>query len=119
MFEFAIVLPLFLLLLMGAMEFGRAVWAYNSISHGAREGARYAIVHGADSGRAATADEVRDYVRGRLPAIAAAIEVNTSWDPDNNFGSVVQVQVQHTFKPLVPLLPSIPLSSTSRMVISF
>ena len=104
---------------MGAVEFGRAVWTYNSISHGAREGARYAIVRGSDSGRAATADEVRDYVRSRLPVLAPAIQVTTSWDPDKNFGSVVQVQVQHTFMPLVPLLPSIPLSSTSRMVISF
>ena len=104
---------------MGAVEFGRAVWAYNSISHGAREGARYAIVRGVDSGRAATGDEVRDYVRGRLPSLAGAIEVTTSWDPDKDFGSVVQVQVEHTFLPLVPLFPSIPLTSTSRMVISF
>lgn len=116
--EYAMILSLFLLLTMGVLEFGRAVWAYNSLSHGAREGSRYAIVRGADSGRAATVEDVQDFVRNRLPSLAP-VEVTTSWDPDNQAGSVVQVQVQYAFNPIVPLLPPITLSSTSRMVISF
>ena len=43
--EFALVLPLFVLLLFGILDFGRAVLAYNSISNAAREGARTAIVN--------------------------------------------------------------------------
>jgi hypothetical protein len=44
--EFALVLPLFLALLFVIVDFGRVVWATGSLASAAREGARYAIVHG-------------------------------------------------------------------------
>jgi Flp pilus assembly protein TadG len=44
--EFALVLPIFLALLFMIVDFGRVVWATGSLSNAAREGARYAIVHG-------------------------------------------------------------------------
>lgn len=44
--EFALVIPIFLSLLMGIADLGRVVWAYNSVASAAREGARFAIVHG-------------------------------------------------------------------------
>lgn len=43
--EFALVLPLFLLLVMAIMDLGLAVFSYNSITNAAREGARLAIVN--------------------------------------------------------------------------
>ncbi len=46
MVEFALIAPIFLSLLMGIADLGRVVWAYNSLSSAAREGARFAIVHG-------------------------------------------------------------------------
>jgi len=47
--EYALVLPILLLLLLGIMEFGIAVFNYNSIANAAREGARYGIVHWRDA----------------------------------------------------------------------
>ena len=44
--EFALVIPIFLVLLMAIVDIGRAIWAQNSVAAAAREGARYAIVHG-------------------------------------------------------------------------
>ncbi len=44
--EFALVLPAFLIMLMAVVDIGRAIWAQNSVAAAAREGARYAIVHG-------------------------------------------------------------------------
>jgi TadE-like protein len=44
--EFALVLPIFLAILVGMVDIGRAVWANNAIANAAREGARYAAVHG-------------------------------------------------------------------------
>jgi len=44
--EFALVLPIFLIMLMAVVDIGRAIWAQNSVAAAAREGARYAIVHG-------------------------------------------------------------------------
>jgi len=43
--EFALVIPIFLLLLMAVFDLGRAVFAYNSVTNAAREGARLAIVN--------------------------------------------------------------------------
>jgi hypothetical protein len=51
--EFAIIIPIFLVLLVGIFDFGRVVWAQNSLASAAREGARFAIVHGGSpTGRA-------------------------------------------------------------------
>ena len=44
--EFAIMLPLFLLLVTGIFDLARAVWQENSLAYAVREGTRYAIVHG-------------------------------------------------------------------------
>jgi hypothetical protein len=44
--EFAVIIPVFLFLLMGILDFGRAVWATTSLASAAREAARYAIAHG-------------------------------------------------------------------------
>ena len=49
MAEFAIVAPLFFLLLFGIIEVGRFIFYYEVLSNATREGARYAIVNGASS----------------------------------------------------------------------
>ena len=43
--EFALVIPIFLLLLIALFDLGRAVFAYNTLTNAAREGARLAIVN--------------------------------------------------------------------------
>jgi Flp pilus assembly protein TadG len=43
--EFALILPLFLLLFMAVMDFGTAVFTYNSLTNAAREGVRLAVVN--------------------------------------------------------------------------
>jgi Flp pilus assembly protein TadG len=67
--EFALILPIFILLLMGIFDLGRAVYAYNTISNAAREAVRVAIVDQACSTVGAEAD-----------ARAASLDVN--WDSD-------------------------------------
>ena len=42
--EFALILPILLILLLGILDFGRAVAAYNSVSNAARTAVRVAIV---------------------------------------------------------------------------
>ncbi len=44
--EFAVILPVFLTMFFGIVDFGRVVWANNSLTNAASEAARYAIVHG-------------------------------------------------------------------------
>ena len=43
--EFALVFPIIVLLVMGFMEIGRAVFAFNTIANAARQGARVAAVN--------------------------------------------------------------------------
>jgi hypothetical protein len=44
--EFALVLPVFMAILIGMVDLGRAIWANNSAANAAREAARFASVHG-------------------------------------------------------------------------
>jgi len=44
--EFALVLPVFMVMLIGMVDLGRAIWANNSVANAAREAARFASVHG-------------------------------------------------------------------------
>jgi TadE-like protein len=47
--EFALIFPLFLLVVLLVVDLARAIFVYSVISDAAREGARYAIVHGTES----------------------------------------------------------------------
>lgn len=42
--EFALILPILMLLVMGILDLGRAVYAYSVVANCAREGCRYASV---------------------------------------------------------------------------
>ena len=44
--EFALILPVMILLLVGTFDIGHVVWTNDALSNAAREAARYAIVHG-------------------------------------------------------------------------
>lgn len=43
--EFAFVLPVFLLVIFGSIEFGYVLWANSALKYGATYGARYAFTH--------------------------------------------------------------------------
>ena len=53
--EFALVCSLFLVMLFGVIEFGRALYTYHFVSHAAREAARWAAVNGTSCGSDAVA----------------------------------------------------------------
>jgi Flp pilus assembly protein TadG len=48
--EFALILPIFLMIVFGIVEFGRAYNIQVSLSEAARETARYTAIHSADAG---------------------------------------------------------------------
>ena len=45
MVEFALILPILLIALVGMLDFGRAIFAYNSVANAARSATRVAIVN--------------------------------------------------------------------------
>ncbi len=115
--EFALVLPLLVVLLMGTIDFGRAVFAYNSVSNAARSAARTAIV---DQTQANVEAAARTEAVGLDP-----ITVTTSYADGAHgcgqikIGCIVTVQVDHVWQPVMPILNGvlgpITLTSTSKM----
>jgi Flp pilus assembly protein TadG len=102
MVEFAVVAALFFIpLIFGIIEFGRVVWAKNMVTAAAREGTRYAVVHGADPQNTSTADSaaVANYVINRTKL--GPIGVSTVWKNAKLAGDTVTVTVKYTYTPIV------------------
>jgi Flp pilus assembly protein TadG len=68
MVEFALIAPLFFFLLFSIIEFGRAVYYIQMLNNAAREGARYAIVHGSRSLANSGPLPAADIADGKTPA---------------------------------------------------
>jgi Flp pilus assembly protein TadG len=124
MVEFAIVAGLLMTpIMLGILSFGFAAWAKNSVTSDAREGARYAIVHGLTASTVADSFAVRDYVRSRTSLETTgpnAIRVHTKWPTTNLPGQVVEVSVAHPVPRRDPFfIPAHTDSAVSKMVILF
>jgi len=121
MVEFAMVLTVMLTLIFGIIQASLALYAYSFVSYGARCGARYAMVRGSKSSSPATNASVQTYVQGlAYPLNTSSLTVTTTWNPNNNPGSTVTVQVTYVFSPLAPLVWStnITMSSKAQTLIS-
>jgi Flp pilus assembly protein TadG len=121
MVEFAMILLITLTLIFGIIQASLALYAYSFVSYGARCGARYAMVRGSKSSSPATTSSVQTYVQSlAFPLDTGSMTVTTTWNPDNNPGSVVTVAVTYVFAPLGPFLGSsgISMSSSAQALIS-
>lgn len=75
--EFALVLPVFILLLFGVIDIGRLVYINNALSEGAREGARWGSVQG----RSNTPSDVQAHTIGIMSAVPDATVTVTCQSP--------------------------------------
>ena len=116
--ESAVVATVFLMLLAGVMEFGRLGFAYNCVSFAAQRAARFASVRGSSSGHAALASDVASAAKGYALLNAAQMTVATTWLPNNQPGSTVQVIVTYTFKSVLVPVGTMTLQTTSRHIIA-
>ena len=90
MVEFAVVAVVFFIpLIFGIIEFGRMAWTKSTLTAAAREGVRYAIVHGSTSGDIADSAAVADTVEARTAL--GGIIVSTQWIPAKNPGDTVHI----------------------------
>ena len=64
--EFALILPPFLLLLLGVVEFGRALWTQSALHFAVEEAARCA---GVDATNCATASQVQNFAVARAAGV--------------------------------------------------
>jgi Flp pilus assembly protein TadG len=109
MLEGALVMTTFVILLIGAMDFGRLGFAYSSVTYAAHQAARFAATNGSSSGHAASVATIQSNADSNLIGLSAnSLTVSVTWTPNNSPGSQVQVVVSYAFQPLV-----IPISSSS------
>jgi Flp pilus assembly protein TadG len=129
----ALLLPILLIVLMGVFDFGRAIYAWNTISNAAREGGRTAIVN-----------QTVTEIRGQAIAQATGLGISsaaTACPPSGASGVCVEfrtadlatacspvvlgcvavVTVKYSFDPLTPiigrLLGPFPMTSTTKQAI--
>ncbi len=87
--EYALILPVLMLLLVGIMEFAVVSLNYTTVANAAREGARAgAVVSGNNSAIAAAAEEAAEQASDTLQAAQRDVEVTVSTE-------VEQVRVEY------------------------
>jgi hypothetical protein len=112
--EFGLMAPVFLALLFGAIELGRAAYTQGVVSFAAEEATRYAVVNYNIS-----ETEVRDLTEDCLMGINRdrinAIVVTGPIDPVDNTRTI-SVEVSYNFEFLMPFLPddTITITGASR-----
>jgi Flp pilus assembly protein TadG len=123
--ECAVIFPLLFVLLLGLIIGGLGVFRYQEVASLAREGARYASVHGYEyqqtTGKLAATDVdvFNNAIKPRTVILDASnLNYNVTWEPDNKQGSTVTVQVSYQWVPEA-YLGGINLSSTSAMPMSY
>jgi Flp pilus assembly protein TadG len=120
--EFALVLPLFLLLVFGIMDLGLAVFSYNSITNAAREGARLAIVN-QDATKVTTRATSQARVAGAPTVTVAYYQANADGTPDTTrtcpvgastyigVGCLAVVTFSGSYTPITPVIGRVLFSS--------
>jgi Flp pilus assembly protein TadG len=105
--EFALILPLLILILIGVFDLGRALFALITINNAAREGARYGTLH---------TDETVDMIQAAAVAEAQGQGVDVNLGdvsvtcPDDgatwpcNRGTAVRVTVDYAFDPIIGVI---------------
>jgi Flp pilus assembly protein TadG len=121
--ELAFVLPVFFLMVLGVMEYGRFLMAQQALDNAARNGARYAVVNSNNG----STSQVQAVVLQRLAPIqnmiAPTIQV-VQVDPATGanlgdwtaapYGGTIAVQVNGTYTPMFAHLLKLPVSLTVR-----
>ena len=99
--EFALVLPMLLLLVMGVFDLGRGIFFYSAVHNAAREGARYAAVYHCDT------NGIKNQAKRTAGDLGSDFVV---FDPVNHYidsGTRIQyivVKVEYSFQAVTPLI---------------
>ncbi|MEX2246534.1 MAG: TadE family protein [Dehalococcoidia bacterium] len=136
--EFAMILPVFTLLIFGVIDFARMIQTYVTIQHSAREGARYAVTGRSDCGAASPSRlACIEYIVERESSNLHnfdSLDVNIrSWayqeggyaaTPTDDSAGIqcdnVEVAVTYDYEPMTPgimkLFGTIPLAVSERLL---
>lgn len=79
MVEMALVLPVFMMVTLGIIEFGRALWVANMVTNAAREATRAAVLDG--SSNASVTQAAKEFLTGSLSVAASDVNVSIAITP--------------------------------------
>ncbi|MFN2237366.1 MAG: TadE family protein [Anaerolineales bacterium] len=99
--EFAITLPLLLLLVMGVFDFGRGIYYYSAIQNAAHEAARYGAVNHCDD--AGMIDRATSMAIGLGPGLTV-LDPELIYEEDSGSLDYILVTVIYRFEPVTPLI---------------
>jgi Flp pilus assembly protein TadG len=108
--EFALVIPIFLLVMVALFDLGRAVFAYNTLTNAAREGVRLAIVNQDSASIIARAKSQTAIVELSNPSVDIDFyQVDTDGSLGGAcspvaVGCVAVVNFEATYKPITPMI---------------
>ena len=107
MLEFALVLPIFLLILCGIIDFGWLFYNQLALNNICREGARYAIVNTAADH---STDEIDRHIDNYIEStyVLGDVDVDVSYTkPLDPIGGDVVVSAQKEFRYLTPIISTV------------
>jgi Flp pilus assembly protein TadG len=96
--EFALILPILILILMGVFDFGRAFYAYSVVANSAREGARAGVYANA------TNQNVTDAINRYWIGLGTNPAITISPSPTRVTMGTISVTVSYVFQPVTPLI---------------
>jgi len=109
--EFALIVSVLMTIIIGIIDFGRAVYAYSVVANAAREGARYGVM--APDDHAGITARIHDTAVGLDPAQLSISVTNAE--------TTIEVSVSYNFELVTPLMAdvlgsgSLTLSSSASM----
>jgi len=109
--EMALVLPVVIFVIIGVVEFSRAMFVRSVVYNAAREGARYAILHPTDeTGIANAAKRYAHGLKKNQMSVSVSYPDDTTEKDDR-----VRVTVTYSLQTVIPGIPSINLKGVATM----
>lgn len=110
--EFALVVPVFLVLLFALVDFGRGFQAWIEVTNAAREGARVGSLHG-------TSGDIEARARAAATSLTPGNLTISSSGAGGDSGTSVVVTADYNFSLISPLAPMIGIVSGGTIGTSF
>ena len=102
--EFALILPILLLMVFGVIEFGRMFWIKNSIQFAVEEAGRYAMVNAS-----ATSGELEAYAESKIYGMDPSDITFTITSESSGGTDFVSITGTYQFVTLIPVIPIDPI----------
>lgn len=100
--EFALIVPIFVLVTVGIFDAGRAIFAFNAVSNATREALREAIVHQDDT----AIDAEANAILGGLAADSTITHDKSDCTPVAG-GCMYGIEISYAYQPATPIIGAI------------